>query len=168
MKDAVIMKIYSVWDYMIEKGGVVLSFILTLFLNAIGFPKNIIYFISFLVVADILTRFHSEVYKHYGEFTIKNFFKSWRHQVLTSRRLKNGLFTKIFFYTILLYIAHQMSITSELYFGQFVSNFIYSSLVVLDCISILENMTESDFSYASFIKKYFEKQRDKLMNDDKR
>jgi hypothetical protein len=168
MFEVVLHKIQSVGDYMIIKGGLVLSFCLTLFLNAIGYPKQVILFIAFLIIADILTRFHSEVYKHYGYFSIQKFFQAWSssEKVLTSRKLKNGFFTKIFFYSILLYIAHQTGITNELYFGKFVSNFMYSSLIILDSISICENMSESNFANANFIKKFFEKQRDNLMEKD--
>lgn len=166
MLDAIFQKICSVWDYMVVKGGLVISFLLSTFLTAIGYPSQAIIFIVSLIVIDILTRFHTEIYKHYGYFTIKLFFKGWKEKVLTSRKLKNGLFTKIFFYSIILYIAHQTSIIEQLYFGQFISNFLLSSIIVLDLISIFENLSDSDVLQAKFIKQFLEKQRDKLMEKD--
>jgi len=159
-------KIMSCWDYMILKGGLFFSFLLTAFLTAIGFPSQTIYFIIFLIICDILTRFHTTVYKHCGCFSIRLFFKAWKEKVLSSKKLKNGLFTKILFYSILLYIAHQCKISDELYLGTVISNFIYSSIIILDIISILENMGESNFKMASFIKTFFEKQKDKLIDDN--
>jgi hypothetical protein len=159
-------KIMSCWDYMILKGGLFFSFLLTTFLTAIGFPSQTIYFIIFLIICDILTRFHATVYKHCGYFSIRLFFKAWKEKVLSSKKLKNGLFTKILFYSILLYIAHQCKISDELYLGTVISNFMYSSIIILDIISILENMGESNFKMASFIKTFFEKQKDKLIDDN--
>jgi hypothetical protein len=141
-----IHKIQSIWNYLFTKGGIISSTILTAFLTAIGFPKQIIYFIIMLIVADVLTRWYAIVRKKYGNFNLKLFYKAWVEKDINSNKLKSGIFAKIFFYAILLIIAHQTTIVPELAFGKIISNFVYSVIVILDCISIVENMIDSGYS----------------------
>lgn len=159
-------KITSVWDYLVYKGGLILSFILTTFLALIGYPKQVIYFIMTLIVVDVITRWMSEVYKEYGAFSFSLFIKSWEDKILTSKKLKNGLFIKIFFYAIILLMAHQCSVVEEIYFGAAISNFLYSILIILDCISIIENMIDCGFSKFKLILKFFNRKKDELIEEE--
>lgn len=156
-------KLYLIWHYLFEKGGLIFSFLLTSFLAAIGFPKQVIIFIIVLVILDILSRWVAEVIKAYGKFDFLLFLKAWKHKKLNSKKLKRGLFLKVFFYSILLYIAHQCSICNELIFNNLISNFLYSILIVLDCISICENATDAGFDNINPIHKYLIKKKDDLL-----
>lgn len=165
MGDIITSKIISVWNYLFEKGGIIFSFILTVFLTAIGYPKGVITFIIVLVIVDILTRWYSEVHKHYKEFTLKTFLNAWKDGILSSKKLKQGLFTKIFFYAILLYFAHQTSIIPELGFGIIISNFIYSVIIILDMISVFENMIQAGFTKVRPILNLLERKKDELFEN---
>ena len=157
-------KLEQVWNYLFVKGGIIFTALLTLLFSAIGFPKSIIYFIIFLIVADVLTRWFAIVYKNYGKFNLYYFFSAWKEQELNSKKLKIGFFTKVFFYAILLTISHQASVVSELVFGDVISNFMYSMIVILDIISILENMIESGYSKLQPILNFFSKKKDELID----
>jgi phage-related holin len=159
----IINKLNQVFNYLFVKGGIILTTILTLFLTAIGFPKSVIYFILSLIIFDILTRWFSIVYKKYGKFNLANFYKAWKERSLNSKKLKIGFFTKVFFYAILLIIAHQASIVPELAFGEVISNFMYSMIIILDMISILENMIESGWSKLKGMLAFFNKKKDELV-----
>ena len=157
-------KLTSMWDYLVIRGGILLSFLITLFLSAIGYPKQVIVFVVVLMIADVVSRWVAEVVMAYDYFDLINFFKAWRYKVLNSKKLKSGLYVKIFYYAIILFIAHQASITEELAFGQLISNFLYSILIVLDCISIMENATESHFEKAVPILCYMKRIKNKVFN----
>jgi hypothetical protein len=155
-------KLEQVWNYLFIKGGIIFSFLLTLFLNAIGFPKQCIYLIIFLIIADIGTRWYAVVKVQYGKFNLSHFFLAWKEHNLNSKKLKIGFFTKIVFYAILLVIAHQASIVPEFAFGATVSNFMYSAIIILDIISIGENMVDAGFTKAKAIVDYLKKKKDEL------
>jgi hypothetical protein len=165
----IISKAHSVWGYLIHQGGLILSLILTTILSAIGYPKQIIIFILLLIIIDVLTRWIAEVIMAYRQFTLYTFCKAWKDKVLNSKKLKHGIFLKIIFYTILLYIANQTGTIKEITFGQIISQFIYSTLVILDLISIAENMLDAGFSNAKFLVKYFKKKQLEIMgtNEEK-
>lgn len=167
MINAICSKALSVLDYLFTKGGLFLSTLLTIFLSAIGYPKQIIFFIIALMIADIITRWYAIVKNKYERFTINIFFKAWKNGVLNSHKLKEGFFVKIFFYAILLIIAHQTSVLPEVTFGDLISNFIYSMVIILDCISVLENMTSAGFSKFKPILNFFKKKKDELIEDKK-
>lgn len=158
-------KLYQVFNYLFVKGGIILSVVLTVFLTAIGFPKQVIYFIIALIIADIITRWFAIVYKKYGKFNLTNFYNAWKSQILNSKKLKIGFFTKVFFYAILLVVAHQSSIVPELAFGKIISNFMYSMIIILDIISILENMIESGWSKLRGMLNFFNKKKDELAGE---
>jgi hypothetical protein len=166
MSDIIMSKFLTVWNYLFEKGGIIFSFVLTVFLTAIGYPKGVITFIIALVIVDILTRWYSEVHKHYKEFTLKTFYVAWKDGILSSKKLKQGLFTKIFFYAILLYFAHQTSVIPELGFGVIISNFIYSVIIILDMISVFENMIQAGFTKVRPILNMLERKKDEMFNEN--
>jgi len=159
----VLEKIQSIWDYLIHKGGIVFSFVLTAIITLIGFPKQVINFIIFLFVMDILTRWYTIVVVNYKYFTFKNFIQAWKDKKLNSKSLKRGIFVKLFIYFIILVMAHQAGITNEFIFGQVVSNFLYSILIILDCISIFENLLESGFAGANPILQFFKNKKNEIV-----
>ena len=160
--DLVLERIQSFWDYMVYKGGIIFSFILTTILTLIGFPKQVINFIIFLFFMDILTRWYAIVVINYEYFSFKKFIQAWRDRKLNSKSLKRGIFVKLFIYFIILVIAHQAGITNEFIFGQVVSNFLYSILIILDCISIFENLLESGFAGANSILQFFKNKKNEI------
>lgn len=160
--DLVLERIQSFWDYMVYKGGIIFSFILTTILTLIGFPKQVINFIIFLFFMDILTRWYAIVVINYEYFSFKKFIQAWRDRKLNSKTLKRGILVKIFIYFIILVIAHQAGITSEFVFGQVISNFLYSILIILDCISIFENLLESGFAGANSILQFFKNKKNEI------
>lgn len=159
----ILNKLEQVWNQLILKGGIILSAILALFLTAIGFPKSVIYFILFLMIADILTRWFSIIYSKYGKFNLSNFYQAWKEHILNSKKLKAGFFVKVFFYAILLVIAHQASIVPELAFGQVISNFMYSMIIILDAISVIENIIDCGFHQFSPLLKFFKNRKSEII-----
>lgn len=166
--DVLVQKLESIWNYLFHKGGIIISTLLTLFLDVIGYPKQVINFVVTLIIIDILTRWMAEVVKVYGLFTFKNFLKAWKNKVLNSKKLKKGLFVKIIFYSIFLYIANQMYINDEIIYGKTMSNFIYSIMITLDCISIGENSVDAGISSFKILVQFFKNKERQLLNKDKK
>ena len=122
-----------------DKGILFLSIIGSLFLSAIGFPKQIIIFIVALTLIDLVSKHISIVIINYKSLSISNYIKSWQEKVLTSRQLKNGIFVKTIMYACLLYISHQLGIIEGILFGKEISYIIYNSIILVEVSSILEN-----------------------------
>jgi len=144
------------------------SLILTTFLSAIGYPKEIIVFIFVLVIADVISRMMAEVYKKYKTISLYYFVISWKGEdkTLSSKKLKYGLFAKIFFYGVFLYVANQTSIIPEVICGQAISTFLYSMIVVIEFSSILENSIDLGFKRFKPILQFFNKKRDELVGEN--
>jgi len=161
--------IKSLFDWSI----LMVSMVLTLFLKAIGYPSQIVYLICFLIVCDVLTRWYAEVKKKYGYFNMANFIKSWgEEKVLTSKKLKSGVFAKIFIYSIILILANMSIINHQLFFGlgEKVGYFLYSCIVSLDTISILENFVNAGYSkfkpILKGLKNLFNKKKNEFLETD--
>jgi hypothetical protein len=155
-------KLIEVWSILSNKFMLIFNFILTAFLSAIGYPSQVIKFIVVLIFLDVITRWYAEIVKEYKHFNLYYFFKAWRDKVLTSKKLKKGLFEKIFFYAIFLFIAYQVSIIEQMQFGQVISNFLYSIMIILDTISIFENMVDSGFDSAKPILDFFKRKKTEI------
>lgn len=124
----------------LDKGIFLLSLIGSVFLSAIGFPKQIIVFIVALTIIDILTKHLSIVIVNYSSLSFSNYFKAWKDKVLTSRQLKNGIAVKTILYSSILYIANQLGIIDGILFGKQISGILYSSIVFVEVSSVLENL----------------------------
>lgn len=139
MWDEIYQQACSIFALMFNKMIIILSMLGSIFLNIIGFPKEIIVFIFVLSVIDIISKHLSEVIFTYGSLTWGNYFKAWTDKVLTSRQLKNGITIKLILYSIALYIANQLLTIDGILFGKEISGVIYSALVFVELASILEN-----------------------------
>jgi phage-related holin len=139
-----------------------MSVILGVFLSAIGYPKQVIVFILTLCLIDIVSKWYSVVVIKYGRFSFYHFFNAWRCKHLNSRAIKNGVGVKIFIYVPMLYIAHKASITDELFFGEVISNTLYSLLILIETISILENMVDSGLDRLKPILFFFRKKQEQI------
>jgi hypothetical protein len=161
-------KLIEGWNILSNKFILIFNIVLTAFLSAIGYPKQVILFIVTLICLDVLTRWYAEVVKKYGHFSIYNFLKAWKpsEKALSSKMLKKGLFEKIFFYGIFLFIAHQTSIITEMTFGQIISNFLYSIMIILDSISIFENIVDSGFDSAKPILDFFKRKKTEIIGTE--
>jgi len=122
-----------------DKGILILSIIGSIFLSAIGFPKQIIFFIVALTLIDIVSKHISIVIVNYGSLSFANYTKAWKEKILTSRQLKNGISVKTIMYASLMYIAHQLGIIEDIMFGKQISYIIYNSIVLVEISSVLEN-----------------------------
>jgi len=122
-----------------DKGILLLSIIFGTFLGAIGYPKEVILFITILTVIDILTKHLSIVIVKYGSLNFANYFSAWKEKVLTSRQLKNGICVKTILYGCLLYISNQLGIIDGILFGKEISGILYSAIVLVEVSSVLEN-----------------------------
>jgi hypothetical protein len=161
-------KLIEVWNILSNKFILIFNIVLTAFLSAIGYPKPVITFIIVLIFLDVITRWYAEVIKKYGHFNLLNFIKAWKksEKVLSSKMLKKGLFEKIFFYAIFLFIAHQTSIIEQMQFGQVISNFLYTIMITLDLISIGENMVDSGFDSAKPILDFFKRKKTEIIGTE--
>jgi hypothetical protein len=56
MWEVICEKCNDIWNDLIVKGGILISLLLTMFLSAIGYPKQIILFIIVLIPIDILAK----------------------------------------------------------------------------------------------------------------
>lgn len=125
-----------------DKGIILLSILGSIFLSAIGFPKEIITFIFFLTIIDIVTKHLSIVVVNYGSFSLSNYAKAWQDRYLTSRQLKNSLCIKIILYSGLLYISHQLSIIDGILLGKEISCVLYNAIILIEISSILESFID--------------------------
>lgn len=125
-----------------DKGTLILSFILGVFLNQIGYPKQIISFIAILAIIDILTKHLSVVIVNYNSLSFSNYIVAWKEKKLTSRQLKNGISIKTILYSGLLYIAHQLSVVDGIFLGKEISYTIYNCIVLVELSSVLENFID--------------------------
>jgi hypothetical protein len=157
-------KLIEGWNILSNKFILIFNIVLTAFLTAIGYPSQVINFILILIILDVLTRWYAEVVKRYGHFSIYNFLKAWKpkEKALSSKQLKKGLFEKIFFYGIFLFIAYQTSIIEQMTFGTIISNFLYSIMIILDSISIFENIVDSGYTSAKPILDFFKRKKTEI------
>jgi hypothetical protein len=159
-------KLIEVWNILSNKFILIFNVVLTAFLAGIGYPKEIIKFIVVLIICDVATRWYAEVVKKYEHFSLYNFLKAWKDQVLNSKMLKKGLFEKVFFYGIFLFVAHQTSVIAEMQFGQIISNFLYSIMIILDLISIGENMVDSGYERVRPILDFFKRKKTEIIGTE--
>jgi len=159
-------KLIEVWNILSNKFILIFNIVLTAFLSAIGYPSQVIKFIVVLIFLDIITRWYAEVVEGYKYFSFINFLKAWKDGVLNSKMLKKGLFEKIFFYGIFLFVAHQTSIIEQITFGQVISNFLYSIMIILDLISIGENMVDSGYDRVKPILDFFKRKKKEIIGTE--
>ena len=141
------------------------SFLLGAFLSAIGYPKEVLSFIFWLVIIDLITKQYSIVVVKFGSFTVRTYLDGWRQRVLTSRGLKDGLGVKALLYTPILYIAHKMSIVQELMFGSALSSVLYSLLIIIEIISILENFDDAGHKEVAPLVRLFKKKKGEITGE---
>lgn len=142
-----------------------LSFVLGVFLSAIGYPKEVLSFIFWLIIIDLATKHYSITVINYGRFTVGNYVHAWGDRFLTSRGMKNGLGVKAILYTPILFIAHKLSVVDEVVFGDAMSNILYSLLMIIEIISVLENLSDAGHKEIKPLIKLFRKKKDELFED---
>lgn len=144
------------------------SFIFGFILDQIGYPKEIVIVIVVLSIADVLSKWYSVTVINSGRFNLTNLYITWlKDRKLTSEKFRVGITAKVFFYGILLYVAHRLVFCSEIIGGEFISAVIYTSLFLTEVISILENMTICGFySFEPFLNFFRKKQNEVLEVDD--
>lgn len=126
-----------------DKGLFITSLIFGIFLNAIGYPKEIFIFILSLVIIDIFTKQGSIVIIYYGKFTIRNYIQAWIDRHLTSREIKNGVTVKAILYSPFLYIANTICMLPQIIHGELISSVMYTMIVFIEISSITENFIDS-------------------------
>lgn len=166
MKNLVIAQVTdffgSVCNYIIWLFSVLLGALLT----ALGYPKEVLVFIVVLIIVDILTKHYSLVRAKYNTFTLRKYFTAWKERVLTSRGMKNGIGVKVILYTPVLYIAHKASVLPEIMYGQTISSVLYSFLIIIEVVSILENYVDAGHTNLIPFLKFFKKKQLELFGED--
>jgi hypothetical protein len=154
---------------MLNKTLICLSVIISVFLGAIGYPKQVLVFILVLIIIDLITKQISLVAIKYGEFTIRNYFKGWTEKpaILTSRALKNGVCVKTILYSPVLYMAHQFTIIPQMIGGNVIANIFYSLLLLVEISSIFENFIASGFTFFIPFLKYIKKRESEIFETEK-
>ena len=134
---------------MLNKTLLVLSIVVSIFLGAIGYPKQVLVFILVLIIIDLITKQISLIIIKYGEFSIRNYIKGWtgKPAILTSRALKNGVCVKTILYSPVLYMAHQFTIIPQIIGADIISNTFYTLLILVEISSIFENFIASGFTF---------------------
>lgn len=110
-----------------------------------GDPNYLTLLIVILFISDFLTRLIAET-KKAGGISPKYVKKALELGYIKSKKFKEGLFVKVFFYTILMSVAHAAQMAEGLFIGDFIASTIYFAIVINDLISVLENMIEAGFS----------------------
>jgi len=105
----------------------------------------------------LLTKHYSITVINYRKFNLQNYIRAWQEKNLTSRAMKIGVGMKSILYLPLFYIAHQTSIIPEIIYGQTISSVLYSLLVIIESISVIENLVDCGHTklipFLSFFKK---------------
>ncbi|WP_336786969.1 phage holin family protein [Paenibacillus sp. MMO-177] len=151
---------------MFNHAVLLLSFVLGVFLSAIGYPKEVLSFIFWLIIIDLCTKHYSIVVMNYGRFSIGNYISGWRDRHLTSRGMKNGVGVKALLYTPILFIAHKLSIVPEVVFGGAMSNILYSLLMIIEIISILENLGDAGHKEVKPLVQLFKRKKKELLEEE--
>jgi len=149
MFNEIIHQALIILQSMLNKTLLFLSVIISIFLGAIGYPKQVLIFILVLIVIDLITKQVSLIIVKYGEFSIRNYFKGWTDKpaILTSRALKNGICVKTILYSPVLYMAHQFTIIPQMIGGNIIANIFYTLLLLVEVSSIFENFIASGFTF---------------------
>jgi hypothetical protein len=145
-----------------NKFVIMLGFVGGTVLTAIGYPKQVLFFILWLIVADTITKHYSIVVINYKEFTLGNYRRAWKDKNLSSRGLKNGWGIKGLFYFPILFFAHQASILPEIIWGEIISNTIYSMLSIIEMRSIFENFEDAGYKRYSSVFKFISLKEDEM------
>ncbi|MBZ9622829.1 phage holin family protein [Clostridium sp. FP2] len=154
---------------MLNKTLLCLSVIISIFLGAIGYPKQVLVFILVLIVIDLITKQASLVVMKYGEFSIHNYLKGWTEKpaILTSRALKNGVCVKTILYSPVLYMAHQFIVIPQMIGGSIISNTFYTLLILVETSSIFENFIASGFAFFKPFLKYIKNKKNEVIETNK-
>lgn len=142
------------------------SFLLGAFLSAIGYPKEVLSFLFWLIMIDLVTKHYAIVRAKFGTFTLRNYFKGWTSRILTSRSIKDGLGVKAMLYTPVLYIAHKLTVVDEILLADTMSLILYSLLVIIEIISILENFDDAGHREVAPFLKLFRKRKRELLGEE--
>ena len=151
--------------YLFNEVILIISVFFGFVLSHIGYPKEAILFIFTLCIIDIISKWYSIVVINYKCFTFLNFISAWKDKNLSSRAIKNGIGVKVFIYTPILFIAHKTTLIPELYYRELISNTLYSMLILIESISILENLVDSGFDRIKPILDFFKKKQSQLIDN---
>lgn len=156
----------EILQVLLSKTIIVVSAIIGGFLSAIGYPKEVVLVILTLVIIDLATKHFSIVVIHYGEFTMRNYWRAWKDRHLKSRIMKNHICVKTILYSPLLYIAHKCTIMPEVLIGGAISSILYTGLLLTECQSIMENFIEA--GYTDMIPFYgiFKKKKNEILGEN--
>ncbi|MGE6227643.1 hypothetical protein [Paenibacillus chitinolyticus] len=168
MWKSVFTQLFEMLSTMFHGTVVFLSIILGVILSAIGYPKEVLNFIFWMIVIDLCTKHYSIIVIHYKRFNLSNYINGWRDRFLTSRGMKDGLGVKALLYIPILYIAHKLSVIPEVVFGSAMSSILYSLLLIIEIISVLENLSDAGHTEVRPLVKLFRKKKDELLNEDKK
>lgn len=146
-----------------------MSFELSVVLAFLGLDQSVSHFILILVIADLLTKWYSLVVRNYGSFSVANLIMAFHKGVINSHRLRKGVFGKLFMYCVMIFIAsrlHSKDVSSVVILADYISQFIYTTLVISEVLSILENFRDCGHSIAEAILNKVCRKTQSLFEDD--
>lgn len=130
-------------------------------LYLVGGPTASLGALLLVMVCDLVSRLLAESV-HAG-----GFFIAIKARYIRSKSMFRGTAVKIVAYYILAVVAHQLRrVTFIPQLSDVLSSVVYSFLIVVEAISIVENLAEAGLTGLQPLKRRFERERDKLENPD--
>lgn len=158
----ILNELTKAWAVLSHWGIWLVSLIVGTLGTALGYPKQVLIVILIAIILDTLTKWYSIVTVNYKQFTLPNFFKAWKDKNLTSRALKNGVGSKTIMYLPVLYLAHQASILPQIIGGVTMSNVLYTIILLIEGISIIENFIDCGYTGLTPILNFFKKKQEEV------
>ena len=135
-------KFNAIWERLVCQGGIIIAFILAWIFKEVGYPSAVIDFIVLLMIFDVVTKFYVVTVENRGRFSPKLLWETcFVENEINSKKLKTGLFAKIFVYFIMFTIAEQSTIDG-LIFKDGLKFLIFNGICTVELYSVMENITK--------------------------
>ena len=167
--DELMMPVKHFSNRVISKEVLVLSSEIALIFTLLGFDRSVTKFIFLLVLTDLLTKWYSLVVRNYGSFKIQNVLRAFHDGIINSNRLRKGVFGKVLMYIVLVAIASGLDhpeIKNLILLSSYMSQFIYSVLVVSEVMSVLENFRDCGHSLAGNLLNKFSRSTSSMFDEE--
>lgn len=147
----------SVWEH--ARNGVMWlwSFITGTLMYLVGGPSAALSALFIVMIADLLCRLVAESVQAGG------FFMAIKTRHIRSKAMFRGTALKFFGYYVLAVVAYQLQrVTPIPQLSDVLSAVIYMFLLIVEGISVFENLTEAGLTSLQPLKRRFEREMDKL------
>lgn len=153
--------LHNVWQHA-QSGALWLwSSITGLLLYLVGGPSAALSALFTVMVADLICRLVAESVQAGG------FFMAIRTRHIRSKAMFKGTAIKFFGYYVLAVVAYQLQrVTPIPQLSEVLSAVIYMFLLIVEGISVFENLTEAGLTSLKPLQRRFERERDRLEGGD--